>query len=153
MRKIFYIASLCFALVIMSCSTKQENKASQSQDAPESITKEMPQEAPIDKEKTPSAAETSSKIIVIDFFATWCGPCKAMAPAMEQMQEKYGEKIVIRKIDVDEEPALAQQYQVQSIPTLVIISPSGEVIDKIVGAQPVETLDEIFSKLAAMKTE
>ena len=96
---------------------------------------------------------SSSKIIVIDFFATWCGPCKAMAPAMEQMQEKYGDKIIIRKIDVDEEQSLAQQYQIESIPTLVVISPSGEVLDKVVGAQPVEVLDEMFSKLASMQIE
>ena len=133
----------------MACSPKQGNSASQSGNV--SVTSE--DETASNASKDEIVDSSRSKIIVIDFFATWCGPCKAMAPAMEQMQEKYGDKIIIRKIDVDEEQSLAQQYQIESIPTLVVISPSGEVLDKVVGAQPVEVLDEMFSKLASMQIE
>lgn len=135
--------------MLMACSPKQGNSASQSGKV--SVTSE--DETASNASKDEIVDSSSSKIIVIDFFATWCGPCKAMAPAMEQMQEKYGDKIIIRKIDVDEEQSLAQQYQIESIPTLVVISPSGEVLDKVVGAQPVEVLDEMFSKLASMQIE
>lgn len=135
--------------MLMACSPKQGNSASQSGNV--SVTSE--DETASNASKDEIVDSSSSKIIVIDFFATWCGPCKAMAPAMEQMQEKYGDKIIIRKIDVDEEQSLAQQYQIESIPTLVVISPSGEVLDKVVGAQPVEVLDEMFSKLASMQIE
>ncbi|MDY6293102.1 MAG: thioredoxin [Bacteroidales bacterium] len=149
MRKVLYLVSLCSFLMLMACSPKQGNSASQSGNV--SVTSE--DETASNASKDEIVDSSSSKIIVIDFFATWCGPCKAMAPAMEQMQEKYGDKIIIRKIDVDEEQALAQQYQIESIPTLVVISPSGEVLDKVVGAQPVEVLDEMFSKLASMQIE
>lgn len=135
--------------MLMACSPKQGNSASQSGNV--SVTSEDKTASNASKDEIVDSS--SSKIIVIDFFATWCGPCKAMAPAMEQMQEKYGDKIIIRKIDVDEEQSLAQQYQIESIPTLVVISPSGEVLDKVVGAQPVEVLDEMFSKLASMQIE
>lgn len=135
--------------MLMACSPKQGNSASQSGNV--SVTSE--DETASNASKDEIVDSSRSKIIVIDFFATWCGPCKAMAPAMEQMQEKYGDKIIIRKIDVDEEQSLAQQYQIESIPTLVVISPSGEVLDKVVGAQPVEVLDEMFSKLASMQIE
>lgn len=149
MRKVLYLVSLCCFLMLMACSPKQGNSTSQSGNV--SVTSE--DETASNASKDEIVDSSSSKIIVIDFFATWCGPCKAMAPAMEQMQEKYGDKIIIRKIDVDEEQALAQQYQIESIPTLVVISPSGEVLDKVVGAQPVEVLDEMFSKLASMQIE
>lgn len=149
MRKVLYLVSLCCFLMLMACSPKQGNSASQSGKV--SVTSE--DETASNASKDEIVDSSSSKIIVIDFFATWCGPCKAMAPAMEQMQEKYGDKIIIRKIDVDEEQSLAQQYQIESIPTLVVISPSGEVLDKVVGAQPVEVLDEMFSKLASMQIE
>ncbi len=149
MRKVLYLVSLCCFLMLMACSPKQGNSDSQSGNV--SVTSE--EETASNASKDEIVDSSSSKIIVIDFFATWCGPCKAMAPAMEQMQEKYGDKIIIRKIDVDEEQALAQQYQIESIPTLVVISPSGEVLDKVVGAQPVEVLDEMFSKLASMQIE
>lgn len=149
MKRIFYLSSLCFLFMLMACTPKQENSTSQSGNVPEVVENKPLKTAPSEE----AVNQSGSKIIVIDFFATWCGPCKAMAPAMEQMQEKYGDKVVIRKIDVDEEPTLAQQYQIQSIPTLVIVSPSGEVVDKVVGAQPVEVLDEMFSKLANMEVE
>lgn len=149
MRKVLYLVSLCCFLMLMACSPKQGNSTSQSGNV--SVTSE--DETASNASKDEIVDSSSSKIIVIDFFATWCGPCKAMAPAMEQMQEKYGDKIIIRKIDVDEEQSLAQQYQIESIPTLVVISPSGEVLDKVVGAQPVEVLDEMFSKLASMQIE
>lgn len=87
------------------------------------------------------------KIEVLDFFATWCGPCKAMAPAMEKMEKKYGDKIDFRKIDIDQELQLAQEYDISAVPTLVILSPQGDVVDKIVGGQPEEELDRIFGGL------
>jgi len=162
MKKGFNLLIACAVLVLMvACGGKQDSSVSQSQSsivADEQIMQD--DQTQVQTEEQPQQDKTSvdennaeSKIIVIDFFATWCGPCKLMAPSMEKMQEKYGDKVVIRKIDIDEEPALAQQYQVQSIPTLVVISPSGEVIDKIIGAQPIEALDEMFAKLASTKVE
>ena len=91
--------------------------------------------------------DSTGKITVIDFYATWCGPCKMMTPVMEKMEEKYSNKIEFRKVDVDQNGELAQQYNIQSIPTLVILSPNNEVIDVVVGYHDANQMDEILGKL------
>lgn len=88
----------------------------------------------------------SDQLVMVDFWATWCGPCRMLAPVIEQLAEEYEEQnVVIGKVDVDEEPALAQRYGVMSIPTVVFFK-NGEEFDRKVGAMAFEayadTLDE-----------
>jgi thioredoxin 1 len=86
-------------------------------------------------------------LVIADFFATWCGPCRAMAPAMEKMEQKYSDKIEFRKVDIDKNRSLAQKYEIEAVPTLVILSPKGEIINKIVGGQSEKYLDSLFGSL------
>ncbi len=77
---------------------------------------------------------SKNKPVVVDFWAAWCGPCKAMAPIFEEVAGEYGEKASFVKVNVDEEPALAQQYGVMSIPTIVYFKdgkPAGQSIGLI----------------------
>ena len=74
-------------------------------------------------------------LLVVDFWAAWCGPCKMISPIIEQLAEQYSGKIVFGKVNVDENPLISQKFQIQSIPTLMILK-KGQVIDVIIGALP-----------------
>ena len=82
--------------------------------------------------------KASDKPVLLDFFATWCGPCRMIAPLIEQIADEHPE-YVIAKIDVDEEPELAQTFGIQSIPTLVVIK-NGEVVNTATGARPKDAI-------------
>jgi len=83
--------------------------------------------------------------VLVDFWATWCGPCRMIAPAVKQMSEKYEGKLSVVKVDVDQSSDLASQYNVASIPTLLIFK-AGEIVDQKVGALSVAVLDEFVKQ-------
>ncbi len=82
---------------------------------------------------------TSSGLVLVDFWATWCGPCRMQAPILEELDEQLNGKVKICKLDVDDEPAIAQRFGVMSIPTLMVFR-NGEIISKEVGVHTVEQL-------------
>lgn len=88
--------------------------------------------------------KASEKPVLLDFFATWCGPCRMIAPLIEQIAEEHPE-FVIAKIDVDEEPELAQAFGIQSIPTLVVLK-NGEVAETAVGARPKDAIVAMLTR-------
>ena len=82
---------------------------------------------------------TSSGLVLVDFWATWCGPCRMQAPILDELDEQLGDKVKICKLDVDDEPAIAQRFGVFSRPTLMVFR-NGEMISKEVGVHTVEQL-------------
>lgn len=76
---------------------------------------------------------SSSLPVVVDFFATWCGPCKAMSPIFDELSQEYKEKVKFVKIDVDQNQDLASQYNIFSIPTFLIFK-DGKVVNQLTGA-------------------
>ena len=81
----------------------------------------------------------SEQLTLVDFFATWCGPCKMMHPVLEQLKDEMGESIRIIKIDVDKNNSLAMNYRVQSVPTLMLFR-KGEMLWRQSGALPLSAL-------------
>jgi thioredoxin len=89
--------------------------------------------------------------IVIDFWADWCGPCKQMAPIFEQLAKQYDGLMLFAKVDTDQEPALAQQLGIQSLPTLLFVY-RGQLVDRVVGALPAQQLQaRVYQVLAAVR--
>ena len=80
-----------------------------------------------------------NKIVLVDFWATWCGPCRMVAPIMEQLADHYAGKVKIAKVDVDENPGLASKFGIMSIPTLVVMK-DGKAAAGAVGVQSKEAI-------------
>lgn len=83
---------------------------------------------------------------VVDFWATWCGPCRMVGPIISEMAEKYDGKIVVGKCDVEENEDLAAEFGIRNIPTILFFK-NGEVVDKLIGAQSKEKFIEKFEAL------
>ena len=86
------------------------------------------------------AARTSCPVpLLVDFWAPWCGPCRAMAPALEQLGRDLAGRVVVAKLNTDEDPSVSQELGIQGIPTLILFS-GGREVDRLVGARPLAEL-------------
>ncbi|EGQ0321903.1 thioredoxin [Staphylococcus pseudintermedius] len=89
--------------------------------------------------------QIQSGVKLVDFWATWCGPCKMIAPVLEDLAVDYEGKADILKLDVDQNQATAAKFEVMSIPTLIVFK-DGQPVDKVVGFQPKENLSQVLDK-------
>ncbi len=87
----------------------------------------------------------SSTPVLVDFWATWCAPCRAIAPALEELASQYKGQVKIAKVDVDENQQIAQQFGIRSIPTLILFK-DGKVVEQLVGALPKAKLEDSIKK-------
>ena len=88
----------------------------------------------ITKENFQQEVMESEKTVLVDFFATWCGPCKMLSPVIDEIAEER-EDIKVCKVDIDEQPELASRYRVMSVPTLMVMK-EGKIVEQSIGARP-----------------
>ncbi|MBO4914748.1 MAG: thioredoxin [Oscillospiraceae bacterium] len=84
-------------------------------------------------------------LLVVDFWADWCGPCKMLGPVIEQLAKDFDGRATVGKINVDDEPELAQKYQISSIPAVLLFK-NGTCVDKLIGVQPPENFTKAIER-------
>ena len=88
------------------------------------------------------------ELVMVDFWAVWCGPCQMVAPIVDELANEYAGKVKVRKLNTDENPEVAGRYQVMSIPTILFFK-NGQVVEKLVGARPKRQSKEVIDQLLA----
>ena len=144
-----FIFCLAAILMLAACNNKTENQENNAAGGDETARSEMPVASPDDEGQTEWTKQTtimSSKPMVIDFFATWCGPCKQLSPILDKIEENHKGEVIFKRIDVDQEPELAQEFNVRSIPMLMFITPKGEY-QTIVGLQEPQVIEAKIADL------
>ena len=145
-----YIICLSAVLMLAACNNKTENQDNSEAAGTEQTAKsEMPVASPDDEGQGEWIKQTtimSAKPMVIDFFATWCGPCKQLAPILDEIEKKHTGEVIFKRIDVDQETELAQEFGIQAVPTLMFVTPKGEY-QTMLGLQTPEDIEAKISDL------
>ncbi len=88
--------------------------------------------------------ETKDGVVLVDFHADWCGPCRMLAPVLEQVAKEMGDRATIGKVNIDTEQKTASQFQITSVPTMVVLK-NGKEVKRLVGLRNAETIKEMLS--------
>lgn len=128
-----WLVALLAVLTLASCQNRKPQAADSAKQENVKVVSELTAASFVDKvfdytQPADSVVKLAGKLpVIVDFYATWCGPCRRMAPELEAIARKYAGKIAVYKVDVDKEQDLAMAFEVQSIPTLLLINAEGRV--------------------------
>lgn len=148
MKKFFFC--LAALMVLTACNNKsgENNNQAGSENAVQSEMTVDNAGAEGQGEWLKQTTLMANKPMVVDFFATWCGPCKELAPIMDEIEKKHQGEIIFKRIDVDQEPELAMEFRVEAIPLLVFITPTGEY-QTLMGLNEPEVIEAKIATLLA----
>ena len=142
MKKIFICLVALIALVACNNREKQTDESTQTEAQAEVATLAEESQDGWMKQTTLMA----NKPMVVDFYATWCGPCKELAPVLDKLEKKYEGQVIFQRIDVDQRPELAQEFNIDAIPLLMFITPKGEY-KTIVGYEEAPVIESKIAEL------
>ena len=142
MRKIFLCLVALVALVACNNNKSEEQNVEGNEAQTEATINEEESQDGWMKQTTLMA----NKPMVVDFYATWCGPCKELAPVLDELEKKYEGEVIFQRIDVDQRSELAQEFNIQAIPMLMFITPKGDY-QTIVGYQDAPVIEERIAEL------
>ena len=144
-----FIFCLAAMLMLVACNNRNEGQVNADENLPDQPQTEMQVAGPGENAESEWAQQTtfmSDKPMVIDFFATWCGPCKQLAPILNVIEHNHKGEVIFQRIDVDKEPELAAEFKIEAIPTLMFVTPKGEY-QTLTGLQEADVIE---AKIAEM---
>lgn len=155
MKKIFFC--LMALVVLAACNNKSQQNGDSNAVTDEKVTEQVESPAAVSPDESQDgwgkqSTIMSDKPMVVDFFATWCGPCKQLEPILEEIEKKHQGEVIFQRIDVDKEPGLAQEFRIEAIPMLMFITPKGEY-QTIVGLQEPEVIEAKITELLKHSTK
>ena len=106
----------------------------------------------VDESSWEAQVTRSPGLVLVDFWAVWCGPCQMVAPIIDELAAEYNGKVKVMKLNTDENPEIAGQYQVMSIPTILIFK-NGQPVERLVGAMPKRRFKEVLDSLLAQTSK
>ena len=106
----------------------------------------------VDESSWDAQVTRSPGLVLVDFWAVWCGPCQMVAPIIDELAAEYNGKVKVMKLNTDENPEIAGQYQVMSIPTILIFK-NGQPVERLVGAMPKRRFKEVLDSLLAQTSK
>ncbi len=106
-----------------------------------------PETIDLTEQKLDEALSANQGLVMVNFWAEWCGPCRAIAPLLEELAEASEGRVTLMKVNIDENPGLATRYNIRSIPTILFVK-NGQVVDRVVGAAPKAVLQAIVTARA-----
>ena len=140
MKKIFFCLTALLLLAACNNGEKQDNNEANIQnETPDAVTAD-------DGNWGQQSTIQSDKPMVIDFFATWCGPCKMQAPIIDEVEKNHQGEVIFQRIDIDQNRELAEEFRIEAVPTLMFITPKGEY-QMLLGLQDAETIEVQIAEL------
>ena len=136
---------ICMAALLIAL-TACTNKSERSNDAIQSEASETPNDVENQGNWLKQTTFRTNKPMVVDFYATWCGPCKELAPILDEAEKNHDGEIIFKRVDVDQEAELALEFNIDAIPVLMFITPAGEY-QTLVGLQSPEVIEAKIQEL------